>query len=358
MNNNIGTQVVNPEANLDVAGVIDCEPKESDSSPTPTLSGEEKLEALAKEIEQLSTEASRQIAKRLVAARDHFRYRRDEGGFTGWLETRLGDRVSVATAYRLINAYERFGECFSLWETLPASALYALAAPGTPEAAVKEVVDRVESGAKPSVADVKGTIGLAKGGKNRAPKTSGSSKSKPGSNDVDPEASADSVEARPAIKCADTGEVAQADRLDPGAGEQRDDPADRGDFVDRGAAAETDIVPEYGRKAAPATASNVKSVLSLMTWRAADEAMKAEITQGDDIAVILGRMSEKQKEKLFDRLAALQIKEAKNASKSVDDMLKSISGTFWYMADLSDPEQIAEALRFIKDKLAKRGLTA
>jgi DNA polymerase len=38
------------------------------------MSDEEKLETLANEIEQLSTEASMQIAKRLVAARDHFRY--------------------------------------------------------------------------------------------------------------------------------------------------------------------------------------------------------------------------------------------------------------------------------------------
>ena len=106
-------------------------------------------------------------------------------------------------------------------------------------------------------------------------------------------------------------------------------------------------------------ARNAKSVLSVKTWRTADEAVKTEITQSEDIAIILGRMSEAQKEKLFDRLIALQIKQAKPlASKSIDEMLKSISGTFWHMAGQNDPQKIAEAMTIINAKLAKRQLSA
>jgi hypothetical protein len=104
---------------------------------------------------------------------------------------------------------------------------------------------------------------------------------------------------------------------------------------------------------------SAKSPLFLKTWRAADEAVKVEITQAEDINVMLGRMSAAQKEKLFDRLFALQLKQANVAtSKSVDDMLKSITGTFWHMASQDDPQKIFEALSVINGKLATRGLGA
>jgi hypothetical protein len=120
----------------------------------------DQLEQLALEIEQFHREATLQIAKRLDQARDIFRYRRDEGGFTGWVQNRL--KYSVATVYRLLNLHERFGESFSQCETLGATALYALAAPGTPEEAVEEIAARLEAGEKPSVAEVKGAIARAK----------------------------------------------------------------------------------------------------------------------------------------------------------------------------------------------------
>jgi hypothetical protein len=103
---------------------------------------------------------------------------------------------------------------------------------------------------------------------------------------------------------------------------------------------------------------SAKPALSVKAWRAAPEIVKVEITQSEDIAVILGRMSETQKEKLFDRLIALQIEQAKPlASKSIDEMLKSISGTFWHMAGQPDPQKIAEAMTIINAKLAKRQLS-
>jgi hypothetical protein len=120
----------------------------------------EQLEKLAREIEQLHAKASLQIAQRLAQARDLFRYRRDEGGFTGWVQNRLG--YSVATAYRLVNLYQRFGESFSQWQTLPITALYALAAPGTPEETVAEIAGRIEAGDQPSCVEVNEAIARQK----------------------------------------------------------------------------------------------------------------------------------------------------------------------------------------------------
>jgi hypothetical protein len=104
------------------------------------------------------------------------------------------------------------------------------------------------------------------------------------------------------------------------------------------------------------------SKLSAKIWRAAtsaaDEAVKTEIMQGEDLETILSRLSEAQKERLFDRLVAHQIRQAKVMSKSVDDMLRSITGTFWHMASQDDPAKVVEAMVIIKGKLAKRQLSA
>ena len=117
------------------------------------------LENIAREIEQLHVKAGLKTGERLATAQKIFHYRRDQGGFTGWIENRL-KIISVATAYRLIDTYKRFGdgECFSNWETLPVSALYLLAAPSTPESAVDEIYDRIQAGETPSCSDVRKTV--------------------------------------------------------------------------------------------------------------------------------------------------------------------------------------------------------
>jgi hypothetical protein len=134
----------------------------------PTLSNTdftEQLEAIALEIEGLVRKATMDIAKRMTKAHELFLYHRDEGGFTGWVQKRLG--YSSSTAYNLLNVDKRFGngESFQNLETLPCSVLYLLAAPSAPEEAVKQVAERVEAGKKPSVARVKEIIGRAKGQK-------------------------------------------------------------------------------------------------------------------------------------------------------------------------------------------------
>jgi hypothetical protein len=110
------------------------------------------------------------------------------------------------------------------------------------------------------------------------------------------------------------------------------------------------------------TPTDPLSKLSAKIWRAAtsaaNEAVKTEIMQGEDLETILRRMSEAQKERLFDRLVAHRIRQAKVMSKSVDDMLTSITGTFWHMASQDDPAKVVEAMAIIKGKLAKRQLSA
>ena len=89
----------------------------------------DRLEAIAKDIETKHANAVLHIATRLAEARDIFRYLRDEGGFSGWIETRL--HYSRSTVYNLLSIYDRFGGEENLskrLDTFPASILYLLAA--------------------------------------------------------------------------------------------------------------------------------------------------------------------------------------------------------------------------------------
>jgi hypothetical protein len=120
---------------------------------------DDRLEAIAKDIETTHANAALHIAAQLAEARDIFRYRRDEGGFSGWVETRL--HYSRSTAYNLLSIHERFGGDENLskrLDTFPASILYLLAAPATPETAKTEVIARAETGEVLPVAEVKRVI--------------------------------------------------------------------------------------------------------------------------------------------------------------------------------------------------------
>jgi hypothetical protein len=117
----------------------------------------DRLEAIAKDIESLQATAILHVAERLAEAREIFRYRRDEGGFAGWVESRL--RFSRQTAYNLLHVHERFGgQSVKYLDTFPASILYLLAAPSTPEATRTEIVKRVEVGEAISHAEVKNIV--------------------------------------------------------------------------------------------------------------------------------------------------------------------------------------------------------
>src|SRR4029077_17816456 len=119
------------------------------------------LEAIARDIETLQRSALMQISKKLAEAREIFRYRRDDGGFGGWVESRLN--YSRQTAYNLLHLLERFGEeSVQLFDTLAPTVLYALAAPSTPQEVRRQVIEHVESGEKVTVKQVKQQIADAK----------------------------------------------------------------------------------------------------------------------------------------------------------------------------------------------------
>ena len=102
----------------------------------------DQLEAIAKDIELLQATAVMRIAERLAEAHKLFLYKRDEGGFTGWVEKRL--KISERTAYRLLDVHKQFGGFESLpqWQTLPRTVLYLLAAPSTPDEVREEAIER------------------------------------------------------------------------------------------------------------------------------------------------------------------------------------------------------------------------
>ena len=135
-----------------------------ESVAAPTDLTDERLETIAKNIETLTATTTLQVAAQIAEAHEIFRYRRDEGGFGGWVETRLG--YSRQTAYNLLNVHEQFGgqeSVQSLDTLLTASILCLLAAPSTPTEAREEIVKRAEAGEQVSAAEAKRVVDTAKG---------------------------------------------------------------------------------------------------------------------------------------------------------------------------------------------------
>jgi N6-adenosine-specific RNA methylase IME4 len=124
---------------------------DSAQAPCATKDVEDQLEGLAREIEHAQSSAIQKMGACLAQARELFRYRRDEGGFTGWIDRRLS--ISERTAYNLISVYERFGgESLQLLQTLPRRALYCLATAS--DDVVEAVEARVEAGATVTVNEI------------------------------------------------------------------------------------------------------------------------------------------------------------------------------------------------------------
>jgi hypothetical protein len=123
----------------------------------------DRLEAIAKDIETLTATATLRIGAKLAEAREVFRYRRDEGGFAGWVESRLG--YSRQHAYNFLHVHERFGgqEVSKCFDTLARSVVFLISAPGTPREASAEIIERAEAGEPMPVAEVKRTIDARKG---------------------------------------------------------------------------------------------------------------------------------------------------------------------------------------------------
>jgi hypothetical protein len=64
-------------------------------------------------------------AVHLAEVRRRHLYRRDEGGFQGWVESRLS--MSRRTAYNLLDVHNQLGgESFHIVETLPRRVLYLM----------------------------------------------------------------------------------------------------------------------------------------------------------------------------------------------------------------------------------------
>jgi hypothetical protein len=133
------------------------------TDPILTEHGDDRLEAIAEYIESLTAEATLQIGAQLAKARDIFRYRRDEGGFAGWVETRL--RYSRQTAYNLLHVHERFGgqEVSKRLDTLARSVLFLVSSPSCPPEARDQIIKQAKAGEAVSVAETKDIIKTAKG---------------------------------------------------------------------------------------------------------------------------------------------------------------------------------------------------
>jgi hypothetical protein len=123
---------------------------------------EARLEALARDIEHFERGAIFKIALRVAEAHELFLYRRNERGFRGWVEQRLGysrskgyDLVNLAKLMKVYNALDTFG-------TLPVKAIHLIAAPSTPETARGEIFERVKVGERLTCATVVEVIEKAK----------------------------------------------------------------------------------------------------------------------------------------------------------------------------------------------------
>jgi hypothetical protein len=129
--------------------------------PPAEMDFDARVEAIAVEIELVQATALLRVAGLVAKAHQMFLYQRDEGGFTGWVESRLN--FSERTAYRLLDVHEKFGqESSPIWQTFPRSILYLLAAPSTPQAARDAVNDAAADGGRLTHAQVKEMIAEAR----------------------------------------------------------------------------------------------------------------------------------------------------------------------------------------------------
>lgn len=82
------------------------------------------------------------------------------GKYTEWLSVEFG--LSDRMAQHFVNVRERLGPKSDKFSVLPPSTLYLLAAPSTPDEAIQEVEQRLDSGDRLTVASVQRTIKFAK----------------------------------------------------------------------------------------------------------------------------------------------------------------------------------------------------
>jgi hypothetical protein len=126
-----------------------------------------RLEALALEIEYLKCTTIFKVSLRVAEAHKLFLYRRDEGGFQGWVEDRLG--FSRAHAYRLLDVAQlaKVSQAWDTFAALPATAIYRIASPSTPEPAREEILRRLRVGERLSGVAITKIIDAAKPNKTK-----------------------------------------------------------------------------------------------------------------------------------------------------------------------------------------------
>jgi hypothetical protein len=82
------------------------------------------------------------------------------GEYTHWLDIEFG--LSERMAQRFVNVYARLGAKTDIMSVLPPTTLYMLAAPSTPDEAIRAVEKHLDPGERISVAYVQGVITQAK----------------------------------------------------------------------------------------------------------------------------------------------------------------------------------------------------
>lgn len=113
---------------------------------------EQQIEAIAVDIELTEQVAMARVGQRLAEARDLFKYDRREGGFEGWVRSRLG--YSYAWAHEAITRYEKLGPAMSL--QLQGLSRRAQLETATAEPDVKAIIaERVAAGEVFTAAQVK-----------------------------------------------------------------------------------------------------------------------------------------------------------------------------------------------------------
>ncbi|WP_168166090.1 DUF3102 domain-containing protein [Bosea sp. PAMC 26642] len=117
-------------------------------------SPDEQLEAIARDVERTFAVSAWSIGERLAEARALYRYHREEGGFGGWAEKRLG--MSDRRAREFINIFENIGiEKSAQLRRLSTRALIDLASPSTTEATRTEVEELLAKGDKVTAQTIK-----------------------------------------------------------------------------------------------------------------------------------------------------------------------------------------------------------
>jgi hypothetical protein len=311
---------------------------------------DDQLEAIAQEIEGLERDAAReierlefQIAERLAKAHRLFRYRRDEGGFRGWVKKRLG--CSRSKAYRALDV-DRLAKVSPHWDTfgtLPYSVVCQLAAPSTPDEVHAAVAGRIKAGEMITCATVIEVIAHAKEAANPTTTETKDTDVEAGEEDPSiiqrrdehaklftesPEVSATAPQSTKA-----NGETGGFDHHNGQNGH-----AHHGDAGNHNGGEETAAGSGFGD-------------LLRQAWDAAPEA-QAEIIQAEPVDRLLALMSDQQRGELFDRLVSQEIAQASFVgTRNSGKLLTSLTGTLHFALSRIDSADGAQALKVIAAKL-------